>query len=122
MVVGYTMVGWTATLPFLLIATFIRTIGSGTGWVYSSSLLQMTVPGKFLGRVFAFDFAAMTLSASLSTVWVGWAKDNLALSPQQIALILAGIPIVMAVAWVVFLALQLKSRQTLSPQQSINPS
>jgi Na+/melibiose symporter-like transporter len=122
MVIGYTMIGWTTTLPFLLIATFIRTSGSGASWVYSSSLLQMTVPGKYLGRVFAFDLAMMTLSASVSTLWVGWAKDSLALSPQQIALMLAGVPVVMAAGWAIFLAVQLKQQRTSTPRQSIQPS
>jgi MFS family permease len=118
MIIGYTMIGWTATLPFLLIATFIRTLGSGIGWVYSSSLLQMTVPNKFLGRVFAFDFAMMTLSASVSTLWVGWAKDSLGLSPQQITLMLASVPAVMAVGWSIFLALHFRRQQKLSARPS----
>jgi hypothetical protein len=118
MIIGYTMIGWTATLPFLLIATFIRTLGSGTSWVYSSALLQMAVPDKFLGRVFAFDLAMMTLSASVSTLWVGWAKDGLAMSPQQITLMLASVPIVMAIGWSLFLTAHLKQQRTV--QQSVN--
>jgi MFS family permease len=122
MVIGYLMIGWTATLPLLLIATFIRTLGSGTSWVFSSALLQMTVPNKFLGRVFAFDLAMMTLSASISTLWVGWAKDSLALSPQQITLLLASVPLVMGLGWASFLALQLRQAQAVSAQQGIHPS
>lgn len=118
MALGYTMIGFTATLPFLLLATFVRTIGSGTGWVYSSALIQMSVPDKYLGRVFAFDLAAMTLAASASTLWAGWAKDSWGQSPQQIALILAGVPALMAVGYIIFLIRQLKQQQSLSPQQN----
>ncbi len=118
MALGYTMIGFTATLPFLLLATFVRTIGSGTGWVYSSALIQMSVPDKYLGRVFAFDLAAMTLAASASTLWAGWAKDSWGQSPQQIALILAGVPTLMAVGYIIFLIRQLKQQQSLSPQQN----
>ena len=116
MLLGYLLMGSASTLAILLIATFTRTIGSGTNWVYSSSLLQMTVPDKLLGRVFAFDFAMMTLAASVSTLWVGWAMDNLALTPQQVSLALGTVPLLMIGAWGVFLARTVYQKQPLSSQ------
>lgn len=118
LIVGFSLVGFSTTLWLLLIASFIRTFGSGISWVYSSTLLQVSVPNKFLGRVFAFDLAMMTLASSISTLWVGWAKDGLGMSPQQTALMLAGVPVVMAVGWSFFLASRL--RQPHSLQQSVN--
>lgn len=118
LIIGFTLAGFSTTLWLLLIASFIRTFGSGISWVYSSTLLQMTVPHKFLGRVFAFDLAMMTLTASLSTLWVGWAKDSLGLSPQQTALMLAAVPVVMAIGWSFFLTSQLKQQRSI--QQSVN--
>lgn len=118
LIVGYVMIGYSTSLFFLLLATFIRTLGSGISWVYSSVLLQMTVPDKFLGRIFAFDFAMMTLAASVSTLWVGWAQDSLAMSPQQIGFMLAGVPLVMGMGWAVFMALHFKRQRPLTPQQS----
>lgn len=120
LIVGYVMIGYSTSLSFLLLATFIRTLGSGIGWVYSSALLQMNVPDKFLGRVFAFDLAMMTLAASVSTLWVGWAKDSLAMTPQQIGFMLAGVPAIMAAGWVIFLALHFKRQRTLTAPQSIS--
>jgi MFS family permease len=117
MIIGYLLIGWTSNLPLLLIATFIRTVGSGTSWVFSSALLQMTVPNKFLGRVFAFDLAMMTLGASVSTLWVGWAKDSLAMSPQQIALMLTGVPVVMGSLWLAFLIYQLRFVPKVPPER-----
>ena len=113
MILGYTLMGWSSTLALLLIATLIRTSGSGTIWVYSSSLLQMIVPDRFLGRVFAFDFAMMTLAASVSTLWVGWAKDTLGLGPYQIVLMLGAIPLIMAIGWTLYLTLHVKRQQAL---------
>lgn len=120
LIVGYVMIGYSTSLSFLLMATFIRTLGSGISWTYSSALLQMSVPDKFLGRVFTFDFAMMTLAASLSTLWVGWAKDSLAMTPQQIGLMLASVPAVMTVGWAIFLALHFKQQRTLAAQQGIS--
>jgi MFS family permease len=116
MLMGYTMIGWAASLPFLLLATAIRTLGTGIGWVYSSVLLQLTVPDRFLGRVFAFDLAMMTLAASASTLWTGWVKDSWGLSPQQIALMLATVPVVMGLSYAVFLVFHSRRQQLLAPQ------
>lgn len=114
MLIGYTMQGWAFTLVIFLVATFIRTIGTGINWVYSSSLLQIVVPGHYLGRVFAFDLAMMTLASATSTLWVGWAKDNLGLSPQQLALSLASVPAVMIFGWILYLAWFYKQEQAWS--------
>ena len=111
MVIGYFMEGFAFSLIILLVATFIRTIGTGINWVYSSSLLQMIVPGNYLGRVFAFDLAMMTLASSVSTLWVGWAKDNLGLGPRELALSLGVVPLVMTVLWLIYMTWQLKRQQ-----------
>jgi hypothetical protein len=108
MAVGYFTQGWAVTLTILLLATFIRTVGTGINWVYSSSLLQMLVPGHYLGRVFAFDIAMMTLASSTSTVWVGWAKDALGWGPERLAMSLGVVPVVMAAGWLLFMARQVK--------------
>lgn len=114
--VGFVTIGWAASLPLLLFGTFLRTIESGVNWVFSSAILQMAVPGKFLGRVFAFDFAMMTLAASLSTLWVGWAQDNQGLPPADIVYLLSLVPLVMATGWLAYLMLYLKRQQALSSQ------
>jgi MFS family permease len=105
---GYLMIGWAPTLPLLLVAVFIRTLGGGTNWVYSAVLLQMMVPNRLLGRVFAFDIAMMTLASSLSTLWVGWARDELGMTPHQIALTLGAVALVCTLLWAAYLAFQFK--------------
>lgn len=112
MVIGYAMLGWAPILAVVLMATVIRTVGTGINWVYSSSLLQMTVSYNFLGRVFAFDLAMTTLASSASTLWAGWAKDNLALGPHEISLVLAGVSLVMTTGWVFYMIFRFKQWQT----------
>jgi hypothetical protein len=68
----------------------------------------MMAPNRFLGRVFAFDIAMMTLASSLSTLWVGWAKDSLGLSPYQITLTLGGIALICTLLWAAYLAFHFK--------------
>jgi MFS family permease len=65
------------SLPMFAAGTLIRTVGSGTVWVFSAALLQMIVPNHVRGRVFAFEFAFLTLTQSLSIFWAGFAQDYL---------------------------------------------
>ena len=111
MLIGYFMEGWAFSLTVLLVATFIRTIGTGVNWVFASSLLQMIVPSHYLGRVFAFDLAMMTLASSVSTLWVGWAKDNLGWGPRQLAMSLGVVPLVMTGLWLIFMAWQIRQQR-----------
>lgn len=84
-------------------ATLVRTIGSGTIWVFSAALLQMIVPDRVRGRVFSFEFAMLTLTQSFSTVWAGLiAQDTLGLSVRQVAMSMSGVAVLMAVLWLVF--------------------
>jgi len=84
-VAGFLGVAWSPSLPFLLAATIVRSSGSGIAWVYSSALLQMSVPGGYRGRVFAFDLAVFTLASATSTFLGGWAFDGPGLSARQVA-------------------------------------
>ncbi|MCB0163390.1 MAG: MFS transporter [Anaerolineae bacterium] len=111
MVAGYLLIGWGPLLGIILVGTFVRTIGTGINWVYSSSILQMSVPDNFLGRVFAFDLAMTTLAASTSTLWAGWARDMLALTPNQIALVMAGVSLGMGCGWLIYLSGYAKKSQ-----------
>ncbi len=111
MVTGYATLGWTETLSVLLLATFIRTVGTGINWVYASSLLQMFVPSRFLGRVFAFDMAMMTLASSASTLWAGWAADRLGWSPYQISLAMAGVSLIITAGWTAFMVAQFRKSE-----------
>jgi hypothetical protein len=72
-------------------------------WVFSSTLLQMSVPGRFLGRVFALDMALLTLTLSLSTYLTGWSIDSAGISPRQAAAFLG---IAFLVPGLVWLAIQ----------------
>ena len=59
--------------------------GGSIQWVYSTTLLQMSVEDKFLGRVFALDMALVTLTMSLSTYATGWGLDHAGLSARTMA-------------------------------------
>ena len=62
--------------------------GGSVQWVYSTTLLQMSVEDKFLGRVFALDMALVTLTMSFSTYATGWGLDHGGLSARTMAIVL----------------------------------
>ena len=98
-------IGWGAVAGSLLqftTATLLRTLGSGTLWVFSGALLQLVLPNKVRGRIFSLEFAFLTLTQSLSILWAGYAQDTLG---WHVRLILGGMAVVGAIMfglWLVF--------------------
>ena len=99
------------SLPWVLAATVVRAVGSGGVWVFSTVLLQQLLPDHVRGRVFAFEFAALTFTQAIGTLWAGYATDQLGLSLQQVCLIagIAGIG-----TWVLWLIFQTRVQKTVS--------
>ena len=99
------------SLPWVLGATVVRAVGSGGVWVFSTVLLQQLLPDHVRGRVFAFEFAALTFTQAIGTLWAGYATDQLGLSVQQICLIagIAGIA-----TWALWLIFQTRVQKTVS--------
>jgi MFS family permease len=95
-----------AQSPSLVVA-LICVLGAHSGgsiqWVFSTTLLQMTVPDRFLGRVFALEMALLTLTMSVSTYVTGWGVDHPGLGARRMATVLG---MAFAVPGVVWLMLQ----------------
>ena len=76
----------------VLVVALICVIGAHSGgsvqWVFSTTLLQMAVPDRFLGRVFALEMALLTLSMSVSTYVTGWGVDYPGLGARRMATVL----------------------------------
>lgn len=85
------------------IATLVRTVGSGVVWVFSAALLQMLVPDQFRGRVFAFEFAILTLTQSLSTFAAGLLQDKWEMGIQETTAVFAWLGVFVLVVWLAFL-------------------
>lgn len=100
--VGILTLGSVNTLPAFLFATFIRTFGTGTTWVFSAVLLQIMIPDKVKGRVFAFEFAALTLMQSLSTLAAGYTQDAFEWSLGRITLTFGWLGVIVFVLWMFF--------------------
>ncbi len=97
------------SLPWVLAATTLRAIGSGGIWVFATVLLQQLLPDQVRGRVFAFEFAALTLTQAISTLWAGIATDQLGWSIQEVFLSAGIASIAASSVWMLFHSRALQS-------------
>lgn len=99
---GILALGLVNNLPGFLGATFVRTFGTGTIWVFSAVLLQVMVPDNVKGRVFGFEFAALTLTESISVLAAGYFQDVFAWSLVRITFIFGWLGVAVFVIWLIF--------------------
>ncbi len=100
--VGIMMIAFSTLFAGFLTGTLIRTVGSGTVWVFSAAILQRIVPDKYRGRVFAFEFAALTLTQSISTFLAGVWQDVWGV--RQATAVFGLLGLIAALLWFVFYA------------------
>jgi MFS family permease len=102
MVTGIFWLSLAPNFPLFTAGTLIRTAGTGIIWVFSAALLQTLVPDQVRGRVFAFEFAFLTLTQSFSILWAGLAQDTLRLSVWEATFLTGVIGVVTSFCWLVF--------------------
>ena len=93
---------WPATVAVLApgaAALFLATMAANVLWVFSSTLLQLSVPDAYRGRVFSTDFALFTVVMSVSTFATGWSLDHSAATPRTLAAILGGLLCLPGLFW-----------------------
>ena len=87
------------TLWLAAAALFLATMAANVLWVFSSTLLQLSVPDTYSGRVFSTDFALLTVVMSISTFCTGWSLDHSAATPRPLAAILGGLLFLPGLFW-----------------------
>jgi hypothetical protein len=88
--VGYVAFSWSPSLLWAACAVALAHIGGSIEWVFSTTLLQMNVPNRLRGRVFAAELALLTLTTSISNYSVGLAADT-GWPPRALALAVASV-------------------------------
>jgi len=115
--IGYACFGGAPSLALAALAVMFAHTGGSTQWTFSSALLQMVVPDRLRGRVFAIELVTLTLMTSLSSYLVGVARDA-GYAPRTLALVVGGI-FIAASAPVWFLW---RDEQHQLPREDIAPS
>ncbi len=88
---------WLAVL-FVILAH----LGGATVWVFSTVLIQRSVPNHLQGRVFAAEMALFTLTFSVSTYVFGFLLDESGLDPHLLMRFLGGCILAAGALWSLF--------------------
>ena len=76
-------------------------IGGSNLWVFSTVLLQLEVPDRFRGRVFAAELAMVTLVTSASSYWTAYELDRVGRSPRALSFALGALFCIPGVLWLI---------------------
>jgi len=98
--VFYIAFGQARSLTLAWPALLVAHMGGSITWVFSTVLLQLEVPDAFRGRVFALEFALLTLAIALSNYVAGYALDVLGLDPRIVATLVGVYFALPAVVWI----------------------
>jgi MFS family permease len=95
--VGYALLGLAPALWLAAASILIAHLGGGSQWVLSTYGLQRLVPDAIRGRIFAFDFALITLSLGTSSLVVSTLADHI--GPRPAVLLAGGVAVAWAGIW-----------------------
>jgi MFS family permease len=104
-VVGLAISAPLMSFTLVLLGTFVRSLGGGINWTFSTQLLLEWVPDGVRGRVFSSEFAMFTLANAMSSAAGGWLLDNTNLGISGILWWMAAlllVPGILWFAWIVF--------------------
>jgi MFS family permease len=96
---SYAFVPW---MPYLFLAgLFVLAghLGGGVQWTLSSYALQIIVPDRIRGRIFAFDEALVSVTIAVSATLAGWAAEFV--DVRVVMLALSGVAGLYAIVWTV---------------------
>jgi MFS family permease len=97
----YVALAFAPTLPLAALSVLLAHFGGATLWVFSTVLLQLEVPDRFRGRVFAAELALVTLASSVSSYLTAYALDEAGWSPRRMSFVLGLLFCVPGVIWLV---------------------
>jgi len=115
--VFYIALAGAPTLWVAALCVLFAHFGGSILWVFSTVLLQMEVPDRFRGRVFAAELALVTLMSSASSYWTGYQLDRAGWSPRMLAFALGAMFCVPGVLWLI-----IQSRWREEPTSPLTPA
>jgi MFS family permease len=106
--VFYLMLSWSPTLGLASIAVVGAHAAGSVLWVFSTVLLQMSVPDRFRGRVFSAELALLMIISAASSYACAYAMDAWGMSPFALTRLLGVIFILPAAGWLLIERQQFK--------------
>ncbi|PYV25544.1 MAG: MFS transporter [Acidobacteria bacterium] len=99
MSISYVTLSRAPNLALAALCVLCAHAGGSNVWVMSTTLLQVNVPDRFRGRVFAVDLGLLMLMVSGSNYLIGVGLDTWKLSARQLAAALGGALLLPGLAW-----------------------
>ena len=103
----YAALAGAPTLALAAVAVACAHFAGSILWVFSTVLLQLEVPDRFRGRVFAAELAFVTIVSSISSYWTAYELDRLGRSPRLLSFALgvmfcipAGLWLIIQLRWI----------------------
>jgi MFS family permease len=84
--VAYGLVPFAPGIAVAAVLVLIAHLGGGCQWTFSTYGLQVVTPDALRGRIFAADFALVTMTMSLSLVLAGWMSSVVGVGPTIVGL------------------------------------
>ncbi len=100
---GLALIGPLWSFTWVLVGIFVRALGGGINWVFSSQLLLQLTPDQVRGRVFSAEFAIFTLAMAFSSAAGGWLLDSTGLGIAGTINIMLGGTSVAGLLWLLWL-------------------
>jgi MFS family permease len=94
---SYAVVPWMPVIYLAGLMVLIGHLGGGAQWTLSSYALQVLVPDRIRGRIFAFDEGLITLTLATSATIAGWISDIV--DVRIVMLGLSGVTLAYSVIW-----------------------
>jgi MFS family permease len=79
-VVGLILIASLASFTIVNVGMFLRGLGGGIHWVFTTQLLLQRIPDQVRGRVFATEMAFLLLCSAIGAAWTGAMLDGVNLS------------------------------------------
>ena len=84
--VAYGLVPFAPGIAVAAVLVLIAHLGGGCQWTFSTYGLQVVTPDALRGRIFAADFALVTMTMSLSLALAGWVSGVVGVGPTIVGL------------------------------------
>jgi MFS family permease len=94
---SYMLVGFSPSLLVAAPIILVAHLGGGSQWTLSTYGLQVLTPDRIRGRIFAFDYALVTLSLGVSSFVAGWLADTIGPRPAMVGL--GGVALAWGATW-----------------------
>jgi MFS family permease len=95
----YLLLSWSPTIAMASAALVGAHAAGSVLWVFSTVLLQMSVPDRFRGRVFSAELALLMVVSAASSYACAFALDAWGLSPFFLTRVLGAVFVLPAVVW-----------------------